>query len=99
MWPQCCNHAVFVCACAKGPLGSAYSLSLTIVILVNVASFMLSTEPSMTQHQPVPVTYTLIVAIRFPANHRLLSAGVASEGQMKSTCTTPFLEYFFDLEV
>ncbi|CAE7484007.1 KCND2 [Symbiodinium pilosum] len=48
----------------EGPLGSAYSLSLTIVILVNVASFMLSTEPSMTQHQPVPVTYTLIVAIR-----------------------------------
>ena len=38
---------------AKGPLGSAYSFLLAAVILVNIASFMLSTEPSMTQHQPL----------------------------------------------
>ncbi|OLP93137.1 hypothetical protein AK812_SmicGene25006 [Symbiodinium microadriaticum] len=35
----------------KGPYGSTYSFLLTIVILVNIASFMLSTEPSMAEHQ------------------------------------------------
>ncbi|CAE7409298.1 Shal [Symbiodinium microadriaticum] len=37
----------------KGPYGSTYSFLLTIVILVNIASFMLSTEPSMAEHQPL----------------------------------------------
>jgi len=37
----------------KGPYGSTYSFLLTVVILVNIASFMLSTEPSMAEHQPL----------------------------------------------
>ena len=51
------NH--LVCS-AQGSLGSFYTLALTTVILVNIASFMLSTEPSMTEHQPLSSPYPLL---------------------------------------
>ena len=42
-----------LCCSPQGPYGSTYSFLLTVVILVNIASFMLSTEPSMAEHQPL----------------------------------------------
>jgi len=37
----------------KGPSGSVYSVLLAIVVLVNIASFVLSTEKSLEEYRPV----------------------------------------------
>ena len=37
----------------QGPAGTAYSFFLTAVILVNIASFVLSTEPDMDDYRGV----------------------------------------------
>lgn len=39
---------------AQGPYGFAYSFFLTVVILVNVATFVLSTEQGMDKYRGVP---------------------------------------------